>query len=57
MSQPRDLMGGGMVAVLSIGMVVAVILATHGGDPTVPTAADSGPFNQPIVTYSPEASS
>ncbi|HWC22968.1 MAG TPA: protein kinase [Flexivirga sp.] len=48
---------GSVVTVVIIAIVVGVILATRGGDPKVPTAPDSGPFNQPIVTYSPEASS
>ncbi|MFC6704734.1 protein kinase domain-containing protein [Flexivirga alba] len=51
------LIGGGILAVVIIAIVVGVILATQGGGPKVPAAPDSGPFNQPIVTYSPEASS
>ncbi|WP_446666487.1 protein kinase domain-containing protein [Flexivirga sp. B27] len=52
------LIGGGILAVLVIAVVVVVILATQGGsEPQVPTAPDTGPFNNPIITYSPEASS
>ncbi len=46
MSDVKDLMGA-----------AGVILATRGGNPKAPTAPDSGPFNGPIVTYSPEAAS
>ena len=63
-TQPRGsrrkllLIGAGILAVVIIAIVVGVILATSGGSGSkVPTAPDSGPFNQPIVTYSPEASS
>ncbi|GHB56392.1 serine/threonine-protein kinase [Flexivirga endophytica] len=52
------LIGGGILAVIVIAVVVGVILATQGGGgPKVPAAPDTGPFNNPIVTYSPEASS
>lgn len=43
--------------VVVIAIVVGVILATRGGGPTVPSAPDTGPFNKPLITYSPEASS
>ncbi|GAB3493981.1 protein kinase domain-containing protein [Flexivirga lutea] len=48
----------GILAVVVIAVVVGVILATRGGgSPQVPSAPDTGPFHQPLVTYSPEASS
>lgn len=56
MSKARDLPGGRYRLVSRNAVVVGVILATRG-DATVPTAPGSGPLNQPIVTYSPEACS
>ena len=55
MSRPAGIMAGRHR--LTGRIVVAVILATRGSDHTVPAPPDSGPFNQQMVTYSPEASS
>lgn len=56
-SRNKLLLIGGILTAVVIAVVVGVILATQGGGPKVPTAPDQGPFNNPIVTYSPEASS
>lgn len=48
----------GIAVVAVIAIVVGVILATGGGNGNkVPTAPDTGPFKNGIVTYNPEASS
>ncbi|MBB2893600.1 protein kinase domain-containing protein [Flexivirga oryzae] len=48
---------GAVVAVAVIAIVVVVILSHGGGSPQVPTAPNTGPFNNGIVTYAPEGSS
>ena len=48
---------GGVVVVAVIAVVVVVILSSGGGSPKVPTAPDTGPFNNGLITYAPEGSS
>ncbi|WP_265442682.1 protein kinase domain-containing protein [Flexivirga meconopsidis] len=48
---------GILALVVVIGIIIGVMIATSGGGSKVPSPPNTGPFNSPLVTYTPQASS